>query len=146
MYTFVCVVVKDERIMFSGTVKKKGSDDNYLARYDKIIVTRSIFIFFSLLLSSTLQCPGSFHHRKDYEWWCNFFPKKCRSKSNFSPAVNTTNFSSPDEVPGGSESLSRKPNSLRGSKPIFIVYPFAFFCATQFTDFSKEKIKTHNFH
>lgn len=71
----------EEILLFCGTVKKKGSDDNYLARYNKIIVTRSIFI--SLLLSSTLQCPGSFHHQKDYEWWCNFFPREVSIEKQF---------------------------------------------------------------
>lgn len=32
----------------AAPLRKKGSDDNYLARYDKIIVTRSIFIFLRL--------------------------------------------------------------------------------------------------
>lgn len=130
----------DEKLWCAAPLRKKGSDDNYLARYDKIIVTRSIFIFrfyFFLLFPSTLQCPSSFHHRKDYEWWCNFSPPYSSQEVSIEKQFFTSSkyYKLLSRWNAGGVRSFKKPKLSEDRNKLSRISLIFFFCATQFTGF-----------
>lgn len=153
-FKLVYICMRCVKIMCGTVPKGEGSDDNYLARYDKLIVTRSIFVFlifprrrvwalYNVLAPFTTE-------RIMNDGATLFFSRSVDRKAIFHQAVNITIFS-PDVTPG-SELPRAEPKALRESKTtssIVISFRFspAFLCSTIRGFFSpRQKLKTNNFH
>lgn len=143
------------------TVKRrKGSDDNYLARYDKIIVTRSIFIFFSSSRSRALYnvlAPFT-TERIMNDGAILFAPQEVSIEKRFFTSSKYYKTLLSRWNAGGEWEASSK-QTLRGSQQLNFEYILSLFfssCNTQLTEFflvfrfsfwrRKKLIFTDNFH